>query len=95
LTEVESILPEETMAVRDWIWPILPATCLNSVPTVCRIWASVPEKHTSMTTVFKHLKPHEAPWGAHMLPSFSVAPTVQAVIIDSEPIVNPKLASII
>jgi hypothetical protein len=30
-----------------------------------------------------------------MLPSFSVAPTMQAVIIDGVPVVDPKLASII
>jgi hypothetical protein len=48
-----------------------------------------------MATTFKHFKPYDAPWSAHMFRGFSVTPTVEAIIVDRVPIVNPQLASII
>jgi hypothetical protein len=48
-----------------------------------------------MPTTFKHLKSHHAPWGPHMPVGLSVAPTVQAIIIDGVPVVDPQFAAII
>jgi hypothetical protein len=47
-----------------------------------------------MTAVLKHLKSNHAPTVEH--PSgFTVAPAVQAIVVDGIPIVDPQFASII
>jgi hypothetical protein len=55
----------------------------------------VPEKHPSMTTTLKHLKPYKTPPCTNMLSSLSIAPTVQTIIIYCVAVVDPELAAII
>jgi len=55
----------------------------------------VPEQHTGMTSALKHLKTHEAPPSTNVLSGLPIAPAMQAVIVDREPVVDPQLAPII
>jgi hypothetical protein len=95
LAKVERVLHEQTMAIDSPIsWSSVAARSHN-MPPISSVPSSVPEKHTSMTTTLKHLKPHKSPWGANMLGNLSVAPSVQAIVVDRIPVVKPQLASII
>jgi hypothetical protein len=93
LAEVEDILPKETMAISDWMWSL--ATCANMAPTASSVMPSVPEEHTGVTTMFEHLNSHPAPPTVNMPRSLPIAPTVQPVIVNCVPVVNPQLTSII
>jgi hypothetical protein len=95
LTKVECVFHEQTMSVDSIIRTMIRATCAHDRPSIPSIRAPVPEKHAGMTTTFKHLKPNQAPWGSKAPVSFSIAPTMQAIIIDRVSIVDPQLASII
>jgi hypothetical protein len=92
LTEVEGILPEETMTISGAECP--PASRTQDSPSISCVWAPVPKEHTSMTTTLKHLESHKTP-SANTPSSLTVAPTMQAIVVDCVPIVDPQLASII
>jgi hypothetical protein len=47
-----------------------------------------------VTTVLEHFKSHKTP-PTKMPGGFTIAPTVQAIVVDGVAIINPKLASII
>jgi hypothetical protein len=95
LTKVEHILHEETVTISDGIWDMASACCFDNSPSISRVGTSVPEQHPSMTPALKHFKSHEAPPCAQMPSSLTVAPSMQAVVVDGEPIVDPQLAPII
>jgi hypothetical protein len=76
LTEVEGILHEEAMAIGGAMTGVASATCTHSLPSISSVRTPESEKHASMTTVFKHLKSHHAPWSSKVPPCFTVAPTV-------------------
>jgi hypothetical protein len=95
LIEVESVFPEETMAISDRIRAVAPATCTNNSPSIARIGTMVPEKHPSMTTTLEHLKSHKPPPSTHMWPGLSIAPAMQAIVVNCVTIVDPQLAAII
>jgi hypothetical protein len=42
-----------------------------------------------MTTTFEHLEPHEMPPTDKTLGCLAIAPPMQAIVVDREPIVNP------
>jgi hypothetical protein len=94
LTKIESIFPEQASAVGYGISTTL-AACTYNGPSVSSIGTMVPEKHPSMTTTLKHLKPYKTPPCTNMLSSLSIAPTVQTIIIYCVAIVDPQLAAII
>jgi hypothetical protein len=94
LTEVVGILPEETVTINNAA-TCAPATCAHSCPFVSSVRTLVPEKHPSRSTMFKHLESHKSPRGMKILIDLSIAPAMQAVVVDGEPIVDPQLASII
>jgi hypothetical protein len=48
-----------------------------------------------MATTLKHFHPHEMRAFAKMLDGLPIAPSVQAIIVDCVPVVDPQLASII
>jgi hypothetical protein len=48
-----------------------------------------------MASTLEHLKPHSMFSGTEMLNSLPIAPAMQAIIVDSIPVVDPQLASII
>jgi len=48
-----------------------------------------------VTSTLEHLKPYSMCSGAEMLNSLSIAPTVQAIIVDCILVIDPQLASII
>jgi hypothetical protein len=48
-----------------------------------------------MTTTLKHFKSHNTPSSAKVPSGLAITPTVQAVVVDCEPVVNPELASIV
>jgi hypothetical protein len=83
------------MAVNGTMGGSPPAARKHRKPTISRVWTSVPEKHTSMTTVFKHFEPHHAPSVVQKSSSLSVAPTMQTIVVNRVPIVNPQVASVI
>jgi hypothetical protein len=94
LTKVESVFPEETMAISG-AEASTPATCTHNSPPIASVCTSVPEQHSSMPTTFKHLKFHKMPASALVSRGLAIAPAMQAIIVDSVPIVNPQLAPII
>jgi hypothetical protein len=55
----------------------------------------IPEQHPSMATTLKHLEPHKMPPSANTPSGDSTAPTVQAIVVNCVPIINPQLASVI
>jgi hypothetical protein len=95
LTEVESVLPEEARAINDSMMALTHSSCTHHPPSVASIGAPVPEEHTSMATMFKHFQPHKTPTTTHMPIGFPIPPSMQAIIVDCETVVNPKLASVI
>jgi hypothetical protein len=95
LTKVEDVLPEETGAICDGIAGLTSATCTHNSPAVSSVSTSVPEQHPSMTTALKHFEFHMMPPGALLLGGLPIAPTMQAIVVDCVPIVDPQLAAII
>ena len=69
--------------------------CTHNSPSVASIGALVPEQHASMTTALKHLKPQTISPSAKMLDSLAIAPTMQAIVVNCVPIIDPQLAPII
>jgi hypothetical protein len=95
LTKVEDILPEETFAGDGSVTFVAFATCFHNSPSVGSIRPFVSEQNPSMTTTLKHLKSHNTPSSAEILGGLAITPTVQAVVVNCESVVNPELASII
>ena len=95
LTKVEGVLPEETSAISDGIAGLTSATCTHNNPSVSSVSTSVPEQHPSMTTALKHFEFYMMPPGTLMLGGLPIAPTMQAIVVDCVPIVDPQLAAII
>jgi hypothetical protein len=48
-----------------------------------------------MTTTLEHLNPSQAPAGVKPSGSLPIAPTVQAIVVNGVPIVDPQLTPII
>ena len=96
LTEVERILPEETMAISDLVARAPGAMiCTHKTPSVSGIGTPVPEMDACMATTLKHFKSDKTPWSTKMPVGLSIAPAVQAIVVDSVAIVNPQFASIV
>jgi hypothetical protein len=95
LTKVEDVLHEETMAISDAIGIVFSAPCLRNHPSVASIGTMVPEKHPSVATVFKHLKPYKMPPCTNVPSRVPAAPSVQAIVVDRVTIVEPEVAPII
>jgi hypothetical protein len=95
LTKVESILPEETMAICDRIRSVASATGSDNNPSVSSVGPVIPEEHPSMTTTLEELQSHKTPPTTNILSGHSTTPAVQAVVVDCISIVDPQLASII
>jgi hypothetical protein len=95
LTEVKCILHEDTMAISRAMATCSPATCTHNGPSIAGVWTAVPEQHAGMTTTFEHLKPHKTPPGTHVPSGLSIAPTVQAIVVNCVAIVDPQLTPII
>jgi len=93
LTKVEGVLPEETSTISDFITTTT-ATCTHNSPSVSSIRTMVSEEHTSVTTTLK-LKSDQSPASTHMRPGLSIAPAVQAIVVNCVSVVDPQLASII
>jgi hypothetical protein len=55
----------------------------------------VSEEYTSMTTALKHFKSYQTPSSTHMLSCLSIAPPMQAIVVDCVPVVDPQLAAIV
>ena len=95
LTKIEDVLPEEAMAIRDLMLRMTSPTGTHNHPSVSSIATSVPEQHPSMATTLKHFESYKMPPSAKMARSLTIAPTVQAIIVDCVPVVDPQLAAII
>jgi hypothetical protein len=93
LTKVESVLPEETMAIRDRIATF--TACARNSPSVASIGTMVPEQHPSVAATLKHLKPDNMPPTTNIPFDLTIAPAMQPIVINCVPIVEPKLAPII
>ena len=72
-----------------------PTACTYWIPFVSSVGTSVPEQHPSMTATLEHLKSHSVPTPAEGPGGLRVAPTVQAIVVDSVTVVEPQLAPII
>ena len=94
LTEVEGVLSEQTSAICG-SKASTSATCTHNNPAVSCVRAMVPEEHPRMTTTLKHLKSHQMPPSANAPSGHTIAPAMQAIVVDCVPIVNPQLAPII
>ena len=55
----------------------------------------VPKEHASMPALLEHLKPHQVPATTHEPSSLTIAPAVQAIIVNCVSIVEPQFAPII
>jgi hypothetical protein len=95
LAEVESILHVDTSTVYKHVPSSSIPICPRDFPSISGVFAPVPEQHPSMATPLKHFESHKNPSTTKMSVGLSIAPTVQAIIIDCVPIVDPQLASII
>jgi hypothetical protein len=94
LTKVEDILPEEAMAIGGAIiW--FSATCTHNSPSVSSVWTMVPEEHAGMAPTLKHFKSDQMPPSTHVWPGLSIAPAMQAIIVNRVSVVDPELAAII
>jgi hypothetical protein len=95
-SEIEGILPEQTSAISNaWDTWWVPAACTHDVPSISSVTSPVPEKHAGMTTMLEHLQAHKLPSPSEISGSLTIAPAMQAIVVDSVPTVNPQLASII
>jgi len=95
LAEIENVLPEEPMAICCLECSSFPATCTHNSPSVSGVRAFVPELYTSMTTTLKHFKFHKMPPSSEMFRGIPTTPTMQTIIVDRVPIVDPQLAAVI
>jgi hypothetical protein len=95
LTKVEYIFHKESMAISDAIGIVATATCTRNHPPVAGVGTMIPEKHPSVATVLKHLKPYEMPPCTNVPSCDPAAPSVQAIVVDRVPVVEPEVASII
>jgi hypothetical protein len=89
LAEVEGVHPEQTMAIgrsEDWSPP---AGRTDDIPSTSSVATPIPEEHASSTTTFKHFESHQMPSGTATPRSLSIAPTMQAIVVDCVSIVNP------
>jgi hypothetical protein len=94
LTEVERIFHEKTMAICDTITAMPPSAGADNHPAVSCIMTTVPEKHASMTTMFKHFESDHAP-SSQMSPCLTITPPVTAIIVDRVPIINKQIAAVV
>merc|ERR1719253_899259 len=96
LTEVECILPEETMAIRDPVARTSRAViCTHKAPSVSCIGTPVPETDACMPSALEHFKSDKTPSSSNVSVSFSIAPAVQAIVVNRVAIVHPQFASIV
>jgi hypothetical protein len=95
LTKIEDILSEETMAISGLGGNVASTTCKHNCPSIRSIIATITELNPGMTTTLKHLKSHEVPSTTQIFRRFPIAPAMQAIVVDREPIVNPQLAPVV
>jgi len=100
LTEVEGLFPEKSFAIRGtsataFATAFAFSACTRHCPSVSSVRSSVPKQHPSMPTTLKHLNSHAVYPRSKMLDSLPIPPSMQAIIVDCESVVNPQLASII
>jgi hypothetical protein len=88
LTKVELIFHEKAIAIGDTISLMPPSTGADKHPAVSCVVTTVPEIHASMSTMFEHFESDHAP-STKVFPRLTAAPTVQTIVIDGVPIVNP------
>jgi len=89
LAEVEGILHEQAMTISDGIVANASATGTHNSPSVASIGTMIPEEHPSMTSTLKKLKSHKTPSSTHVGSGLSVAPAMQAIVVNCVSIVNP------
>ena len=96
LTEIECVLPEETMAISDLVARVPGAmVCANKTPSVSGVGTPVPEMDACMATTLKHFKSDKAPWSTKMPGGLAIAPAVQSIVVNRVAIVHPQFASIV
>jgi hypothetical protein len=94
LTKVEGVLSEEAMAIGDAIiW--FSATGTHNSPSVSSVRTMVSEEHAGMAPALKHFKSDQMPPSTHVWPGLSIAPAMQAIIVNCVSVVDPQLAAII
>jgi hypothetical protein len=96
LAKVESILTPVSSAIsgpETGRWSL--AACTRSIPPVCSVGTPVPEKHTRVTTMLKHLKPNKMPSTTEVPRGLPITPTMQTIVVDRVTVGNPQLASIV
>ena len=71
------------------------STCTHKTPSVSGIGTPVPETDACMASALKHFKSDKTPSSTKMPVGLSIAPAVQAIVVDSVAIVNPQFASIV
>jgi len=94
LTKEVSVFSEEAMAISGTM-PTFTATRLHDSPSISSIRTVVPEEHASMAAALKHLQSDQMPTSAHMWSGLSIAPAMQAIVVNCVSVVDPQLAPII
>merc|ERR1719199_696071 len=96
LTEVECILPEETMTISDPVtrtsWAMIRT---HKTPSVSCIGTPVPETDACMPSALEHFKSDKTPSSSKISVSLSIAPAVQSIVVNRVAIVHPQFASIV
>jgi len=90
LTEVECILPEETMTISDPVARTSRAMiCTHKTPSVSCIGTPVPEMDACMASALEHFKSDNTPSSPKIPVGRSIAPGVQAIVVDRVTIIDP------
>jgi hypothetical protein len=90
LPEIEHFLAETGAAastLHDSLW------CDD--PFVTSVSPLVPEEHPCITTSLEHFNPHNMCSRSNVPGRLSVAPAMQAIVVDRKLIIYPELTSII
>ena len=96
LTGVECVLPEETMAIANPVVRFPGAMiCTHKTPSDSCIGTPVPEMDACMPSALEHFKSNKTASTSKISVSLSIAPAVQAIVVNRVAIVHPQFASIV
>ena len=95
LPKPKGIFHEEAMAISCAVTSLAHTTRTGNNPSVSSVGTMVPEEHPRMTTTLKHFESHKTPSSTHMPSGCSATPSMQAIVVNCVPIVDPQLTPII
>jgi hypothetical protein len=93
LAEVERIQPVNTITIHSAV--ATKAFGARDSPSISCVGSTVPKQHTSRTTTFEKFHSHNMPPTVKTSARLPIAPTMQTIVVNSVPIVDPQFATII